>query len=96
MREPVWRGLHVASLAVVAVQAVAGRACFLTLWQDALGGASESQPLIMRWVNGLIFWPLPAWVFEALYVALFVYVMALWRLVPPGRWRPAAARRDAP
>lgn len=77
-----WRALHLASLAVVALQALSGRACFLTLWQDDLSGAGQG-PLIMRFVNGLIYWPLPIWVFTAIYVAVLAYVLALWKLVPP-------------
>ena len=88
-----WRALHVASLAVVAVQALLGRACFLTLWQDQLTGAQTEAPFIMRLVNGLIYWPLPMWVFTAAYVAVFVYVLALWRLVPPASRRPSSGRR---
>jgi hypothetical protein len=78
-----WRALHVASWAVVALQAALGRACFLTLWQDALTGAGHGDPLIMRWVNGLIYWPLPIWVFGAAYLVLFALVVWLWRAVPP-------------
>lgn len=80
-----WRVLHVASLAVVALQAVLGRACFLTLWQDDLTGGGARDPLVMRWVNGLIYWPLPLWVFTAAYVAVFAYVLVLWVAVPPLR-----------
>lgn len=79
------RLLHLASMASVALQAVLGRACFLTDWQSALTSAGEEDPLIMRWVNSAIYWPLPMWAFTALYVALFVYVVALWWLVPPER-----------
>lgn len=79
-----WRMLHVASLAAVAAQAALGRDCFLTLWQDALLGARGAQPpLIMRWVNSVVFWPVPLWVFAVGYVAIFVYVLALLWLVPP-------------
>ena len=78
-----WRALHLASLAVVALQALAGRACFLTIWQDDMSGVATEPPLIMRVVNGLIYWPLPMWVFTAAYVVVFVYVLALWKLVPP-------------
>lgn len=81
-----WRMLHVASLGVVALQALLGQACILTLWQDALSGTGRGEPLIMRWVNSLIFWPLPLWVFTLLYVVIFAYVLALLWLVPP-RWR---------
>jgi hypothetical protein len=80
-----WRILHVASLAVVALQALIGRACFLTVWQDSLTGGGRADPLIMRWVNSLIYWPLPIWVFTAAYLAVFAYVVALWWWVRPTR-----------
>lgn len=80
-----WRALHLATLAIVALQAMFGRACFLTIWQDALAGEAATSPLIVRWVNGLIYWPLPIWFFAALYTAVFAYTLALWFLVPPGR-----------
>ena len=90
-----WRGLHLASMAMVAVQALAGRACFLTVWQDDLSGASGRAPLIMRVVNGRIYWPLPILAFTVAYAAVFVYVLALWKLVPPGgsNRRPSSGRR---
>ena len=89
-----WRALHLASMAMVAVQALAGRACFLTVWQDDLSGASGRAPLIMRVVNGLIYWPLPIWAFTAAYVAVFAYVLALWWWAPPmPSRRPSSARR---
>jgi hypothetical protein len=87
VRAPLWRWAHVSSLAVVALQALAGRACFLTVWQDALTGQTDSAPLIMRLVNRLIFWPLPAWVFTVGYVAMLAYTLALLRLAPPRPWR---------
>ena len=78
-----WRWLHLASMAVVAVQALAGRACFLTILQDELAGASAARPpLIMRLVNGMMFWPMPLWAFTVLYVVLLLYVVVLLRLVP--------------
>ncbi len=87
VRVPLWRMLHVASLAVVALQAIAGRACFLTIWQDELaGGAPGHTPLIMRWINSVLFWPLPLWVFGIAYVAVFAFVVLLLWWVPPN-WR---------
>ena len=85
------RLLHLALLAVVAGQAVAGRACILTIWQqDLAGGAGAVHPLIMRWVDRLIYWNLPMWFFQILYCAVFLYVVALtvyvpfWRTAPRG------------
>ena len=81
-----WRVLHLILLGTVALQAVAGRACILTLWQAAVaGGAASPTPLIMGWVNRMIYWPLPIWVFAALYLLVFGYALALLWLVPPGR-----------
>lgn len=80
-----WRLLHIASWAVVALQAALGRACFLTIFQDQLTGGGPEPPLIMRWVNSLIYWPLPIWVFSAIYLALFACVIAFWWLVPTRR-----------
>ena len=80
---PVWRILHLLSLGVVALQAVLGRACFLTIWQDALTGEpQESQPLIARTVDALIYWPIPLWVFAVGYLLIFAYALALLWLVP--------------
>jgi len=39
----------------------------------------------MSWVNRLIYWPLPIWVFAVLYLAVFGYAVALLWLVPPAR-----------
>jgi hypothetical protein len=80
-----WRALHLASWAAVAVQAVLGRACFLTLLQDELTGSGAQPPLVERWVERAIYWPLPIWVFGAIYIALFATALALWRLVPTRR-----------
>ncbi|MGH8190965.1 MAG: DUF2784 family protein [Rhodanobacteraceae bacterium] len=78
-----WRVAHLASLAVVALQALLGRTCFLTIWQGELQGASHVQPLIATWVDRLIYLPLPLWVFEVAYVVVFAYVIALWVWVRP-------------
>jgi polyferredoxin len=79
-----WRILHILLLAAVAAQAVFGRACILTLWQAALAGAAADRtPLIARWVDRIIYWPLPIWVFAVLYVVIFGYALALLWLVPP-------------
>ncbi len=88
-----WRALHIVIIAGVAVQAIAGRACILTIWQSALLGSTATRtPLIMRWVDRLVFWPLPVWVFAAAYVTVLLYVVALLWLVPP-RWPIQAPRR---
>jgi hypothetical protein len=83
VRERLWRILHIASWGVVALQAVAGRACFLTDWQFELaGGEGNPDPLIARIVNAAIYWPLPLWVFTIMYAAIFAIVLALFWIIP--------------
>jgi hypothetical protein len=83
VRERLWRMLHVLSWAVVTLQALAGRACFLTDWQHELaGGEGNPDPLIARLVNAAIYWRLPLWLFAVLYAAIFAIVLALFWIVP--------------
>ncbi len=83
-----WRLAHLLILAVVAVQALLGRACLLTIWQFDLAGHGTRAPLIAHTINRLLYWPLPLWVFTALYVAVWLYVVVLWWRVPPDLpWR---------
>lgn len=91
VREFWWRAVHLGAWVVVALQAVLGRACFLTIWQaDAQGGVSHVQPLIESWIDRVVFWPFPIWVFAIAYVVLFLYVVALWIFVRPRPpWRAA-------
>jgi hypothetical protein len=80
VRARVWRAPHLASWALVAVQALLGRACILTIWQDQLSGSAPQPPLIQRWVERAVFWPLPIWVFAAAYVVLFAAALGFWFL----------------
>ena len=84
-----WRAAHLALLGIVALQAVVGALCFLTIWQAALlraaGGPAGEAPMIERIVTTLVFWPLPLWAFVVLYVAAVLYTLAMWWLVPPDR-----------
>ncbi len=80
------RLLHLGLMIIVAGQAVMGRPCFLTIWQNDLSRAHQvPTPLIMQWVNHLIYWNLPIWVFAIFYCLLLVYVLALTLLLPFGR-----------
>src|ERR1700692_172086 len=85
------RLLHLAMLAIVAAQAVAGRAWILTVWENNLNrGGQAGQPLMMQWVDRVIYWNLPMWFFAIVYCLVFLYVLALTVLVPFGRRYRAA------
>ncbi len=78
---------HLAALTVVAIQALLGRACFLTIWQVELSARGETAgrtpPLIAHWISQLIFWSVPLWVFTLIYVLVWCYTAALWWRFPP-------------
>jgi len=54
-----WRALHLALLGIVALQAVLGQACFLTIWESDFlrraGEGASNEPLIRRWVSQAIY-----------------------------------------
>lgn len=80
-----FRGLHLAAIAFVVLEAVLGYVCPLTVWEDALRGAATEKGFIQRWVHAWLFWSWPAWVFTALYAAFGTLVAATWWLWPPRR-----------
>ena len=83
-----WRIIHLAVLVIVAVQAAAGRLCFLTIFQNefqAASGTNARPSLLTRIAMNAIYWPLPGWVFAPLYVLGFAFAVFLWFAVPPRR-----------
>jgi len=86
-----WRVLHLAAILVIAAESLLGIACPLTVWEDALRGRQTSSGFIERWIDRLLFYDAPAWVFTAAYVAFAALVLLTWIAVPPTR----AARNRA-
>lgn len=87
-----WRTLHLASIVFVAAQSLLGIACPLTLWEDALRGRRPSAGFIERWIDRIMFYDLPAWVFILVYTGFALLVAVTWVTVPP---TGARARRRA-
>lgn len=85
-----FRLLHLAAIAVVVAESLAGIACPLTIWEDALRGNHEEAGFIARWLRALLYWNLPGWVFTLAYCAFGALVAWTWFRVPP-RPRPAPA-----
>ena len=86
VRGRAFRGVHLAAIGVVALLALLGIACPLTVLEDALRhDTGATQGFVQRWVGRLLYYELPAWVFTAAYVAFAALVALTWRLVRPGR-----------
>jgi len=84
-RNPWFRYLHLGAIAFVAAEAVVGVACPLTVWEDLLRGGVRPESFVGRWVQRLLYYQAPEWVFTAAYVLwTAATLLTLW-LVPPRR-----------
>ncbi len=81
-----FRLAHLAAIAFVAAESLAGIACPLTVWEDALRGRDPgAQSFVGRAVRSALYWDLPEAVFTAAYVAFAMLVAWTWWRWPPRR-----------
>ena len=85
VRNPWFRYLHVAAIAFVALEALLGYVCPLTVWEDALRGGARPESFVGRWVSRVLFYQAPEWVFTTLYCLWAAATVATLKLVPPRR-----------
>lgn len=78
-----FRVAHLAAIAFVALEALAGIWCPLTVWEAALRGAHAEKSFIAKWVHRLLFYDFPEWVFTILHVGFALLVAATWVFVRP-------------
>ena len=94
-----FRVAHLAAIAVVALQAWAGVVCPLTTlesWLRVQGGSpGYTASFIEHWVQRILFFEAPAWVFTLLYSAFAAVVAATWWRYPPTRAPGGAAAGGA-
>jgi polyferredoxin len=78
------RILHFCAIALVAVEALIGAACPLTVLEDVLRpGEAADGGFIQRWLHAVMYWDWPLWVFTALYLAFAAVVAVTYVLLPP-------------
>lgn len=89
VRNPWFRGAHLAAIGFVVVQAWLGRVCPLTTLESALreraGDAAYAGSFVAHWVEAALYYRAPAWVFAAVYTAFAVLVVASWFGIRPRR-----------
>ena len=84
----VWfRAAHLAAIAFVAAESLAGVWCPLTVWEDALRGRREEKSFVARWIHRVMFYEAPEWLFTTAYVSFAVAVAATWWWIRPRRRR---------
>ena len=80
-----WRMLHLGAILFVAAESLLGITCPLTVWEDTLRGRGTAGGFIERWIDRIIFYDAPAWVFTTAYTAFAALVLVTCILVPPTR-----------
>jgi hypothetical protein len=87
VRNRVFRICHLLGIGIVAVQSWAGVICPLTTWEVALreqaGSETYSGSFIQHWLQSLLYYNAPEWVFITLYTGFGALVLASWFIVRP-------------
>ena len=87
VRNPWFRIGHLAAIGVVVIQSWLGMICPFTAWEMALrsraGDAVYSGTFVSHWLESILYYQTPAWVFVVCYTAFGAVVVAGWFLVHP-------------
>ena len=87
VRNRTFRVLHLAAIGVVVAQAWVGMICPLTtieMWlRSRAGDAVYQGSFISHWLESILYYQAPAWVFAVCYTTFGVVVAASWFLVRP-------------
>jgi polyferredoxin len=84
IRNRTFRYAHLAAIVFVAVEALIGAACPLTVWEDLLrSGSAEGPSFLGRWVRRLLYYDFPEWAFTLAYCLFAIAVAVTLWLVPP-------------
>src|SRR5690349_21420690 len=83
-----FRVTHLAAIGLVAVEAMVGVGCPLTILEDRLRIAAgehnyQSAGCLVHWISPLIFFDFPQWAFTIAYIACAALVALIFGLSPP-------------
>jgi hypothetical protein len=86
-----FRIAHLAAIGIVVLQSWLGLICPLTTWEMELralaGQTTYSDTFISYWLQNLLFYQAPPWVFMVAYTLFGCLVVLSWFIVPPRRRR---------
>ena len=87
VRNPWFRWTHLAAIGIVVVQSWLGVICPLTTLEMNLraraGDASYPGSFVAHWVEALLYYRAPWWIFVAAYTVFALLVVASWFWVKP-------------
>jgi hypothetical protein len=98
VRNRYFRIVHVAMILLVCCEALIGTTCPLTVWENMLrvkgGEAGYSRDFVGYWLDSLIFYQAPLWVFTTAYLTFGALVILTFWLVPM-QWPTVRVSRSA-
>mgnify|MGYP001812166826 CR=1 FL=1 len=90
VRNPWFRLAHLVAIGIVTVQSWVGVICPLTTWEMALraraGDATYPGSFIAHWLETILYYEAPAWVFTICYTVFATAVVISWIWVRPRRF----------
>lgn len=82
-----FRVAHLVAITIVVLESWVGMICPLTTWEmalrDSAGDATYSGSFIQHWLQSLLYYSAPEWVFIACYTIFGSLVLASWFVVKP-------------
>ena len=98
VRNRYFRIVHVAMILLVCCEALIGTTCPLTIWENMLrakgGESGYSRDFVGYWLDSLIFYQAPPWVFTTAYLTFGALVIVTFWLVPM-QWPSVRVSRSA-
>jgi hypothetical protein len=89
VNQPWFRVAHLAATGVIVVQAWLGRLCPLTTLESWLrvkaGADAYAKSFIQHWIQRVLFYEAPSWVFTVAYTVFGILVLLTWWRFPPRR-----------
>ena len=89
VRNRTFRILHLLAIGFVVVQSWLGAICPLTIWEMAIREKADmevySGSFIQHWLQDLLYYNAPEWVFIVLYTVFGSLVLVSWYLVRPDK-----------
>jgi hypothetical protein len=99
VRNPWFRLAHILAISFVVVQSWFAIMCPLTTLENILrqnaGGAVYKGDFIAHWLQAILYYNAPAWVFAVCYTIFGVLVLASWTIVRPMPFRKEKSFRAA-
>jgi multisubunit Na+/H+ antiporter MnhB subunit len=90
VRNPWFRLVHLLAIAIVVIQSWLSLICPLTTFEMALrsraGEPTYAGSFLTHWLETILYYQAPPWVFVVCYSAFGVLVVASWFWVRPRRW----------